>query len=172
MTHDQQEALTLSDRIAIRENGSVSKCSGPNDIYRSPANRFVAEFIGRINLVKGRIERRDHVLICTAEGGVTFVVPQHVLPAVDSQREFSFVLRPESVQLDPRGEMRDDGIRADGTILQVIYSGAVTSYIVEIGTGLRLRAEEQNTLGKPRYRENDHVVVYVDPAAISSVLAE
>ena len=68
--------------------------------------------------------------------------------------------------------MRDDGIRADETFLQVIYSGAVTSYVVEVGAGLRLRAEEQNTLGKPRYGEHDHVVVYVDPAAISSVLAE
>ncbi len=172
VTHDQEEALTLSDRIAIMENGRVSQCANPNDIYQSPANRFVAEFIGRVNLIRGNIEQRGGTTVYRAEGGAVFSVPRRLLSSADSRGMLNLVLRPESVQLDPLGEMREDGIRTRGRILQAIYSGAVTSYELGIDGGLRLRAEQQNMLGRPRHREGDQVEVYVDPAAISSALAD
>jgi len=172
VTHDQEEALILSDRIAIMENGRVSQCADPNDIYRNPANRFVAEFIGRVNMIRGSIEQPAGSPIYRAEGGVTFAVPRRLLPAANSDGKLNLVLRPESVQLDPQGETSEDGIRTKGRILQVIYAGAVTSYELEVDGGLRLRAEEQNTLGRPRHREGDHVEVYVDPNAISGAVED
>ena len=60
VTHDQEEALTLSDRIAIMESGRVSQCSGPNDIYRSPANRFVAELLS--GLISSRAASSDGIM--------------------------------------------------------------------------------------------------------------
>ena len=53
VTHDQEEALTLSDRIAIMNSGRIAQCAEPSEIYRSPGNRFVAEFVGRVNLLRG-----------------------------------------------------------------------------------------------------------------------
>jgi putative spermidine/putrescine transport system ATP-binding protein len=172
VTHDQEEALTLSDRIAIMENGRVCQCAGPSDIYRSPANQFVAEFIGRVNLIRGRIEQRNGSAIYRAECGTIFSVPQHLLPAADSGGALNLILRPESVQLDPHSETREGGIRLHGRVLQAIYSGAVTSYELEFDGGLRLRAEEHNILGRPRHRDGDQVDVYVDPAAISHTAKE
>jgi putative spermidine/putrescine transport system ATP-binding protein len=172
VTHDQEEALILSDRIAIMENGHVSQCADPNDIYRSPANRFVAEFIGKVNLIRGSIEHRGESTVYCAEGGAVFAVPQQFLPAADSRGKMNLLLRPESVQLNPWGEVREGGIRTTGRILQAIYCGAVTSYELEVDGGLRLRADEQNTLGRSRHREGDRVEVYVDPAAVSSALAD
>jgi putative spermidine/putrescine transport system ATP-binding protein len=172
VTHDQEEALTLSDRIAIMETGRVAQCAGPNDIYRRPANRFVAEFIGRVNLIRGSLEQRGGISVYRTEHGAVFAVPRNLLQLADSQEPLNLVLRPESVQLDPLGSVREGGIRTKGRILQAIYSGSVTSYEVEVGGGLRLRAEEQNTLGTSRHREGDEVEVYVDPAAISGALAD
>jgi putative spermidine/putrescine transport system ATP-binding protein len=172
VTHDQEEALTLSDRIAVMENGRVSQCAGPNDIYRRPANRFVAEFIGRVNLIRGTIEEHADGVVYSAEDGAVFAVPRTLVPAADPRGRLNLVLRPESVQLDPPGGARQDGIRTKGRILRAIYSGAVTSYDLQVDGGSRLRAEEQNTLGRPRHREGDEVEVYVDPAAISAALAD
>src|SRR5207245_2352116 len=59
VTHDQEEALTLSDRVAVMNDGRIAQCAEPSEIYRSPANRFVAEFIGRVNLLPGRIAPDD-----------------------------------------------------------------------------------------------------------------
>jgi putative spermidine/putrescine transport system ATP-binding protein len=167
VTHDQEEALTLSDRIAIMENGRVCQCAEPSDIYRSPANRFVAEFIGRVNLIRGRVEQRTGGAFYHAECGTIFSVPGHLFPSADAGGELDLIVRPESVQLDPRSEASREGIRLNGRVLQTIYSGAVTSYELEFDGGLRLRAEEHNIMGRPRHRDGDQVEVYVDPAAIS-----
>jgi putative spermidine/putrescine transport system ATP-binding protein len=169
VTHDQEEALTLSDRIAIMNNGRIAQCAEPSEIYRSPANRFVAEFIGRVNLLRGRISSENGRGLFQTEDGSRLRVPRRLLtePGTDDQR--NLVLRPENVQLDPSGGLSEDGMRARGRIMQAVYAGATTSYVLEMTGGLRLLAEQSNTLGKPRHREGDEVEVYVDPEAIYAV---
>ena len=172
VTHDQEEALTLSDRIAVMNRGRISQCSAPSDIYRNPANRFVAEFIGRVNLLRGRVVEDGGAVKLHAEGGSTLRVPRRVLSEAGPDGEVDLVLRPENVQLDPAEPRADDGIQVAGAIQQAVYTGATTSYVVEVSDGLRLMAEQQNTLGEPRHREGDRVEVYVDPAAVYAVPKE
>ena len=172
VTHDQEEALTLSDRIAIMNRGRISQCSAPSDIYRNPANRFVAEFIGRVNLLRGRVIEDGGAAKLRTEEGSVLRVPRRILSEAASDGQVDLVLRPENVQLDPVGIRADDGIRIAGAIRQSVYTGATTSYRVEADDGLRLTAEQQNTLGEPRHHEGDRVEAYVDPAAVYAVPKE
>jgi putative spermidine/putrescine transport system ATP-binding protein len=169
VTHDQEEALTLSDRIAVMNEGRVVQCAEPSEIYRSPANRFVAEFIGRVNLLRGRVTSDDGRVLFQAEGGPRLCLPRRFMAAAATGGSLNVVLRPENVQLDPPGTLLEDGIRLGGRILQAVYAGATTSYVLEVNGGLRLMAEQQNTLGKPRHREGDAIEMYVDPEAIYAV---
>jgi spermidine/putrescine ABC transporter ATP-binding subunit len=169
VTHDQEEALTLSDRIAIMNQGRIAQCAEPSEIYRSPSSRFVAEFIGRVNLVPGRISASPGGGTFQTEGGSRIPLPRRLQAEVGTDRPLNLVLRPENVQLDPSGGLSEGGLRFRGRILQVVYAGAMTSYVLEATSGLRLMAEQQNTLGKPRHREGDEVDVYVDPEAVYAV---
>jgi spermidine/putrescine ABC transporter ATP-binding subunit len=166
VTHDQEEALTLSDRIAIMNDGRIAQCAEPSEIYRSPANRFVAEFIGRVNLLPGRIVPSVGGGLFQTDGGSRLPIPPRLLANARTDGRLNLVLRPENVQLDPPGGLSAEGLRLRGRVMQVVYSGATTSYVLEVAGGLRLMAEQQNTLGKPRHRESDEVEAYVDPEAI------
>jgi len=169
VTHDQEEALTLSDRIAVMNEGRVVQCAEPSEVYRSPANRFVAEFIGRVNLLHGRVASEDGRILFQAVDGPRLCLPRRLMAAAGADGWLNVVLRPENVQLDPSGMLSEEGIRIRGRILQAVYAGATTSYVLEALGGLRLMAEQQNTLGKPRHREGDEIEVYVDPDAIYAV---
>lgn len=169
VTHDQEEALTLSDRIAVMDTGGISQLAEPIEIYRQPANRFVAQFIGRVNLLSGRIDETDGKLLFRTDSGVAFRVQHEVVRTAATGHEINLALRPENVQIDPAGEVHPEGIRLRGRILQAVYTGSVTDYVVEIAGGVQLMAEQQNTLGIPRHREGEQVDVYVDPAAIYSI---
>ena len=166
VTHDQEEALTLSDRIAIMNDGRIAQCAEPSEIYRSPANRFVAEFIGRVNLLPGRIGASGGERLFETDGGSRLPIPRRILADARADGRLNLVLRPENVQLDPPGGLSEEGLRLRGRVMQVVYAGATTSYVLEVAGGLRLMAEQQNTLGKPRHHEGDQVEVYVDPEAI------
>ena len=169
VTHDQEEALTLSDRIAVMNDGRIAQCAEPSEIYRSPSNRFVAEFIGRVNLLPGRIVPDDGRVLFQAQGASPLRVPSRLLHGAGVDGRLNLVLRPENIQLDPLGGLSDEGLRIRARILQVVYAGATTSYVLELSGGLRLMAEQQNTLGKPRHGEGEEVDVYVDPEAIYAV---
>jgi spermidine/putrescine ABC transporter ATP-binding subunit len=168
VTHDQEEALTLSDRVAVMDSGRLSQCAAPIEIYRRPANRFVAEFIGRVNLLRGRLWRENGHALFAVDGGIAFRVPTD-LAGASHTATLNLVLRPENVQINPSGEVPAEGLSLSGRIIQVVYTGSVTDYVVEADNGLHLLAEQQNTLGRPRHREGEPVRVYVDPDAIYSV---
>jgi putative spermidine/putrescine transport system ATP-binding protein len=172
VTHDQEEALTLSDRIAVMHHGHVAQCADPHAIYRTPANQFVAEFIGRVNLIRGSIEHHAGDIRYRTECGTVFSLPARLLLSADATRKLNLVLRPESIQLDPPSDTTLEGIRLNAQVREAIYRGALTSYELEADGGLRLRAEEHNVLGSARHREGDHVSVFVDSAAIAHTFQE
>src|SRR5262249_55206048 len=93
VTHDQEEALTLSDRIAVMKDGRIAQCAEPSEIYRSPANRFVAEFIGRVNLLRGRLAPEDGRMLFQAEGGPQLCVPRRLVAAASADGRLNVVLR-------------------------------------------------------------------------------
>jgi spermidine/putrescine ABC transporter ATP-binding subunit len=127
VTHDQEEALTLSDRIAVMSEGEILQDGSPKEIYERPCNAFVAEFIGMSNLMKGRVVE--------SSGGKQLAISDQVvldLPSgMDASGEASIFIRPEKLSLaDKSGPPRSS---LPGKVMHVSYSGAVTHCFVDIG---------------------------------------
>ena len=128
VTHDQEEALTMSDRIAVFNDGRVEQVASPVDLYERPASRFVAGFVGTSNLITGDLARRL--------GG----------------HEGPFSVRPEKVHLSTDGQPPPGEVSVPGVVVDVVYLGSATHSLVEVGgdgTGdggaVRLTAMQQNS---------------------------
>jgi len=137
VTHDQEEALTMSDRIAVMHRGRVEQVATPRELYEAPATAFVASFIGNINLLAGHAVGRG-VVECA---GAKVAATGH---AVDGA-PVRVALRPERVRLDP-AESLDTVLAA--TVGHVVYQGETVRYILTTETGLELQALE---LGEVRF---------------------
>ena len=121
VTHDQEEALTMSDRIAVFNEGRIQQVGAPSEIYEHPASAFVAGFVGTSNLVSGEIARR----------------------LTGSEEMFS--IRPEKIHLDARNsEPGKDMLCIDGVVRDVVYLGLFTRYLVEIEDSSDVVVIEQN----------------------------
>jgi multiple sugar transport system ATP-binding protein len=106
VTHDQEEALSLSDRIAIMREGHVEQIGTPDEVYMQPVSRYVARFIGspQMDVFQGSLERRDGALVY-AIGSTAFAIPDAAAPSVADGREVDLGVRPEHVQLNTGGGM-------------------------------------------------------------------
>jgi spermidine/putrescine transport system ATP-binding protein len=135
VTHDQEEALTMSDRIAVMEDGVLQQVGTPEEIYETPANAFVAGFIGISNLLSGSVE--DHgVRLRTGQ------LIQANMQAGMSQGDPVFVcIRPEKLKL---GRVSQGQVSVEGTIVETVYLGTATQYLVELAPDVRLVAIENN----------------------------
>ncbi|WP_336215653.1 ABC transporter ATP-binding protein [Nonomuraea sp. LPB2021202275-12-8] len=131
VTHDQNEALTMSDRIAVMKDGLVEQLARPRQIYESPATTFVAGFIGTSNLMAG-----------TATGGVLKIGNGRVL-VPEHDGEVSVTVRPEKITItteEPGGGM--SAVR--GTVAEVVYLGTYNSYAVSLADGAEITVFQQN----------------------------
>ena len=137
VTHDQEEALTMSDRIAVMHRGRVEQVAAPRGLYETPATAFVAGFIGNINLLAGRAAGTNAV----ACGGATLAATG----AAPAGAAVAIALRPERVRLDPAGAM---DTLLTMTVAHVVYQGETVRYILKSDAGLELQALE---LGEVRY---------------------
>ncbi len=140
VTHDQEEALTMSDRIAVMNQGKVQQLAGPTTLYETPANRFVAGFIGQTNVFSGTVEAADgdKVTLRTREGLRVEAVAREQVPPREGE-ESHVAVRPEKVRF---GESGDNVSAAE--VKQVVYLGASTQYIVELEGGGKLVLYQQN----------------------------
>lgn len=176
VTHDQEEALTMSDRIAVMNHGRVEQIGTPEDLYERPATRFVADFIGTTNLLLGTVESLDAgYALVRLESAETCLVDRSDL-AVGRSVELS--IRPESVLLKPT-----EGSSAPGAIPslveQVAYLGSNVQYRVRTRGGLAITAIAPTAV--PRHpvgstvdvawRPNEALVLAGDPAAQEEVPA-
>ena len=126
VTHDQEEALTMSDRIAVMHAGRVEQLGTPETLYERPATRFVADFIGSTNLLRGRIEDLGSVLLASGD-----VVPV-AHDGLPRGTEIEISLRPESIELSETGTPG----ALDGRVEQAAYLGTNVSYQVRSAGGL------------------------------------
>jgi iron(III) transport system ATP-binding protein len=128
VTHDQAEAMALSDRIVVMEAGRVQQVAAPFEVYARPANRFVADFLGRVNFLEGRV-------VSVGATGVTVEVQgrrmevSRSLPASPPGAAVTLVVRPETIALTPDPAGRDTGFR--GSIRRAVYLGATAEYEVD-----------------------------------------
>ncbi|MEO3814181.1 ABC transporter ATP-binding protein [Sphaerisporangium sp. B11E5] len=142
VTHDQNEALTMSDRIAVMNDGLVEQLAGPREIYERPATKFVAGFIGTSNLLSGTV---DHVGNGTAtlrygEGG-RVLVP--VADGAGTGGEVEVTVRPEKIRISAE-EPPGDVSAVRGTVAEVVYLGTYNSYSVDLAGGTEFTVFEQN----------------------------
>jgi putrescine transport system ATP-binding protein len=146
VTHDQEEAMTLSDRIGVMDRGQIVQVGPPRELYEMPSNLFIANFLGALNSVKGR------VVSTTADGCCNIKlkgVDMHIqivvdLPFEDGQRVV-VTARPEKLEIfaDPDGksEMRNS---YKGTVQSIGYMGHLTVYKVELEAGIVVTVTESN----------------------------
>ncbi|MDT7834686.1 ABC transporter ATP-binding protein [Aquabacterium sp. OR-4] len=142
VTHDQEEAMTMASRIAIMSEGRLLQVGAPAEIYETPQTRFVADFIGNVNLMPGTLEvdEPDHVVIASPDckhyvgHGITGTQGMGVTVA----------LRPEKIHLS-RHAPHDGFNTAQGTIKEMSYFGSFTVYHVELASGTRLKVSMTNT---------------------------
>jgi putrescine transport system ATP-binding protein len=144
VTHDQEEAMTVADRIAVMNHGRIVQVATPAEIYEQPNSRYVADFIGDINLLEGRIVATEGgvVRMACAGTGATVEVDQSVDAAVGDQAWFA--IRPEKVAiaLDPPA---DGSINAvSGEVWDIAYLGDVSVYHVRLTTGATLKSTVTN----------------------------
>ncbi len=157
VTHDQEEALTIADRVVVMNLGRIEQYGTPAEVYDQPLTRFVAEFIGSANLFGGRLEGRD------AQGTVFVSRRGERLPAsapagpVDG--DLLLMVRPEKVVLAAPGESH--GLR--GEIVRVTRLGGTTEYGVRLGSGDEVLAHEQNGSRVVMRRPGDAVAVWWRP---------
>jgi len=125
VTHDQAEALAISDRIVVMESGRVSQIGTPVDLYKAPGNRFVAEFIGEANFLTAQLESADDGWVGIRIGPQRLRVQSRPLPG----GPVTVLARPEAIKIRTRG----DGL--PGTIQKVSYLGSSADYTVETELG-------------------------------------
>ena len=138
VTHDQEEALSMSDRIAVMSRGRIAQCGPPEDIYEHTTEEFVAGFIGISNLLEGNVESDRSVRIATGQR-----LPAPLPSDCDPGDTVQLSVRPEKIAVDE--EIEDGMVRLEGTIVGRVYLGVSTQITVEIGNGARLVALEQAT---------------------------
>ena len=137
VTHDQGEALVMSNRIAVMNAGRIEQIGGPADIYERPATRFVAEFIGRMNFFSGNVTPERTI---RTEKGLTIAVP---VPAeVATGTAVNIALRPERSRLS--SEKPETALALRGTVRQVVYLGSTREFHLDLEGGGRGIVEMPN----------------------------
>ena len=142
VTHDQEEAMTMSDRIAVMNGGVVEQLATPRELYQRPASAFVAGFIGTSNLIELRIDRRDDVVLAMDLGNQQRILA--VDPRDGQHRDRATItVRPEWIKL-ANGTADDRASYVGGTVVDVVYLGSITQLIVLLQTGERLTVHQLN----------------------------
>ncbi len=163
VTHDQQEALVMSDKIAVMKDGRLVQLGSPEEIYETPKSRFVAEFIGLSDFISGEIESFDSRHAQILVGSSKLTVP--ALPGLEKGKSKLLFIRPNDI------EFVDDSSRQNvlkGTIQKATYLGEHMDYRVEIEDGLALRVESGSA---HRYSAGDRVHMHL-PAERCHLIAE
>jgi len=155
VTHDQEEALTMSDRIAVMSQGRVEQVGAPKDIYESPATAYVADFLGVSNLM-------DAAAGGVANGGCKVSLGDFELIAgqgdADTAGAAKITIRPERVEIEEQGTTGEN--RIPGMVERTVYVGSILQVILHIATGQTIQAWTPNTGAIPPYSSGDAVAVH------------
>jgi ABC-type Fe3+/spermidine/putrescine transport system ATPase subunit len=140
VTHDQDEALSMASRIAVMDKGAVQQIATPSELYEHPKNRFVADFIGKVNLIEARVLRQlGKTISCEAQGlgRLDLAVDKTVGGTV------SIAVRPEKLKITKAAPV-DVPISVEGTVRDVAYYGDTSHVVIEGREGLDLSVNVQN----------------------------
>ncbi|TBX19374.1 ABC transporter ATP-binding protein [Nioella sediminis] len=161
VTHDQAEALAMSDQIVVMSDGRVEQVGPPEEVYNAPASEFVANFLGASNILPGQCTGRQNgtVVMDTPLFG-TIPVPAEKAPNVPGAGAAKLVLRAEKLQLAPRGQADPDQISADAVVETVDYQGQAVRYFVRSGD---TQLQAINMIDTRPFAEGDSVSIQFRP---------
>jgi putrescine transport system ATP-binding protein len=169
VTHDQEEAMTVASRIGVMDAGRLEQVATPRELYEAPASRWIAEFVGEINLFEGQVEPHDghRLAVATRDAGTIFAA-QPRQPV--TKTNVCVAIRPEKVKLSRRGPAPDavntPAInRMEGVVTDVGYLGGFTTYKVKLDSGAVVRSSMANTarLDLDAYSSGQRVVAWFIP---------
>jgi spermidine/putrescine transport system ATP-binding protein len=161
VTHDQEEALTMSDRIAVMSAGQVMQVGTPTELYEEPRSEYVADFLGLSNLLAGDARPAGDGACLITAGSFELRATRG---AVDARGPVRAVIRPERVDLEPYGSGGEN--RVPGMVERVIFVGPVTQVIARLATGATLQATVLNHGDDLPYAQGSAVTVHVPPDAL------
>jgi len=168
VTHDQEEAMTMASRIGVMDAGRLEQVATPRDLYETPASRWIAQFVGDINLFEGEVGAIEagRLAVSTRDAGTVYVAePRSPL----GKSIVSVAIRPEKVKLSRRGPaMEATSARAfnrfEGVITDVSYLGGITTYKVKLDSGAVVRSSMANTTRiVDAYTASQRVVAWFTP---------
>ncbi|TIV76015.1 MAG: TOBE domain-containing protein, partial [Mesorhizobium sp.] len=141
-THDQEEAMTMADRIAIMDKGEVMQVATPAEIYEAPTSRFVAHFVGNVNMFEGKVaEHTANATRITGATGAEIVVDNGGKAAAGS--DIVVAIRPEKIKVSSKKPA--DAVNAlEGEVYDVAYLGDMTVYHIKLDDGQIVRASALN----------------------------
>jgi putrescine transport system ATP-binding protein len=144
VTHDQEEAMTLASRIGVMDRGEIVQVGTPTDIYEYPTSKFVADFIGSVNMFEGRLveDEPDHVRIASPELGGTIYV-DHGISSAPGATVWA-AIRPEKIDIDrqPPTNLSENVVK--GVVKEIAYMGDMSVYLVRIDSGKMVRVTLPN----------------------------
>ena len=156
VTHDQSEAMALSDRIIIMRSGVVEQIGTPQEIYYHPVNEFVADFIGEANFLKGRLEAiSDNRAQLNVSGDICHAAP---VPGMEVGRDYTIVLRPEAASLAEEG-----GLPCE--VVLSCFMGSYQNYHVKVGDTL-VKLTDPNPKNKRIYKVGERCRLVFDPESV------
>jgi len=157
VTHDQQEALTMSDRVAVFDQGKIQQVGTPDELYEKPSNPFVADFIGESNFIAGHIVGlEDDSAIMTSEDR-EIEIPCPRTSGLVMEQKVQLVIRPEKIRfVEPSFNPL---VRVDGVVEELIYSGEVRRYTIRISHEQTIDLKQQIMYGVKAFRKGDRVSV-------------
>jgi putrescine transport system ATP-binding protein len=144
VTHDQEEAMTVADRIAVMDRGRIVQIGTPAEIYEQPATRYVADFIGDVNLIEAKIAARDERGVIMQSDKVAAPLRAVAAPDLAAGSTVALALRPEKIRITVRKPADAAENFARGTVIGIAYFGDFSMYQVRLDGGLVVRAARPN----------------------------
>lgn len=154
VTHDQIEALAMSDRVVVMNQGAIEQVGRPLQIYESPATGFVANFIGRSNFLSGQITAVNDCEIEVTTASDWRVIAQRT-GEIPVGKRIRMAIRPERIRISETGAAKSLRNQAHGKIEFIAYLGSSTQYQILLNEGDRLIVEQQNLKGAPTRKKNE-----------------
>ncbi len=157
VTHDQIEAMVVSDRVVVMNQGKIEQIGTPEEVYQTPSTRFVMDFLGRVNYIPARLAERRGDLAVLKSDGTSVVVPAYLVDRFQPDQRLMLCPRPEDVSLAPAGQQRPEDLH--GVVEVATFLGHTVEYLVRVGEIL-LRVEGPAVR---RQAEGDSVYLRIDP---------
>ncbi|MEE1756902.1 ABC transporter ATP-binding protein [Streptomyces sp. SP18CS02] len=167
VTHDQEEAMTMADTVAVMNGGRVEQLGAPAELYENPHTTFVANFLGTSNLIEAEVIEAARDIVVTAGGGRLRLPADRCPDATRSGGRLLVGIRPEKISLahaDDAGTVPDGRNRVTGRIVDTSFIGVSTQYVVDSPAGTALQVYEQNVERRARLLPGAEVVLHWNPA--------